>query len=1039
MRKSCFLVLCSLLLAGGMIPNIGTVPGELADDDDVAPLPMNGYGDYLPPLDGDWIINQDTYVGNETLIIEKNITVMGGATLTLQNVTLRMNSTTSTGDNNRIEVLSGGTLVIKDGDWNNQTINDASRIMRNNPSYGYLFTAWAGSTLRIYNSIIEGCGRISSPLHVRGGIYIETDDAIIDHSIISNGTYYGIVLYGSDAVVSNNTIEWCDTGVRTTTWSNGTIENNVIISSNSYGIYVDGWDNTVKRSSNPLIRGNKILNTGRGINTADALQVEYYSSPAIINNEIIDFTEDGIYLGERCRAILINNTFDACGGKYGIASSEPREVDVVNCTVKNTAWWDLSLAGAYFNLINTTFNETKVIFQNPGDGSNLTVRWYLHTQIIDVLGNPISGAVTRIQDNANGTYDNNYTTDSNGRVNWVVLKDYYRTSSGTISYNPYNITVSKPGYLTSYAEVKMNESKYITIALDLNDPPIADAGPDQAISEDETAFFDGSGSYDDVDILWYNWSFGDGSYDFGTNNITSHTYTTAGTYIVTLNVTNILRQWSTDTCLVFVNNVAPIANAGSDKTGNEGQAISFDGSASWDTASDNSTLTYVWYFGDGNSKAGKVVSHAYGDNGIYNATLVVTDDNGYTSSGTIAVTVNNLPPTIEPVPDQTVSQDNQFTLKLNASDVPADVLTFSDNTTLFDIDPVTGIIRFTPTNADVGRHFVNVTVADDGGDSSAINFNITVLNVNDPPTLQPIPSQTATQDVPFTFQVDASDPDAGDVLTYSLTAYPTGMIITSAGLITWMPTNSDVGSHAVTVRVEDDTGVFDESTFVISVANINDAPMITTASLSNATESSMYMVVIQAEDIDRNELTFSFDFAPRFLSIDSRTGLIYGMPTESEVGAHQIILNVSDGTTFVTKVFNLTVINVNDLPVITSYPITVAKPGIEYAYTVIAEDADVGDFLVYSLIEGPEGMMIDAQTGIIMWTPTDSQAGQTFQVVVQVSDGQGTTAQTFSVTVDDLPVEQYRPLFDDYVWTGIVLLLITMIVIMSLASRWGKE
>lgn len=107
-------------------------------------------GDYPPPSDADWIISQDTYVGNETWVIEKNITVMSGATLTLQNVTLRMNSTSTLGNNNRIEVLSGGILIIRDGDEDNSTTNDASKIIRNNPSYGYLFTAWAGSILRIY-------------------------------------------------------------------------------------------------------------------------------------------------------------------------------------------------------------------------------------------------------------------------------------------------------------------------------------------------------------------------------------------------------------------------------------------------------------------------------------------------------------------------------------------------------------------------------------------------------------------------------------------------------------------------------------------------------------------------------------------------------------------------------------------------------------------------------------------------------------------------------------------------------------------------
>jgi hypothetical protein len=120
---------------------------------------------------------------------------------------------------------------------------------------------------------------------------------------------------------------------------------------------------------------------------------------------------------------------------------------------------------------------------------------------------------------------------------------------------------------------------------------------------------------------------------------------------------------------------------------------------------------------------------------------------------------------------------------------------------------------------------------------------------------------------------------------------------------------------------------------------------------------------------------------------------------------------------------------------ITSYPITIAKPDVEYTYATIAEDSDTGDLLIYSLVEAPDGMTIDAQTGRITWTPTDAHAGQTFQVVVQVSDGQGSTTQTFSITVDDLPFEPYRPIFDDYTWVGIVLFLITMLIILLLLYR----
>ena len=76
-------------------------------------------------------------------------------------------------------------------------------------------------------------------------------------------------------------------------------------------------------------------------------------------------------------------------------------------------------------------------------------------------------------------------------------------------------------------------------------------------------------------------------------------------------------------------------------------------------------------------------------------------------------------------------------------------------------------------------------------------------SVNQTPTITSTPITTATVDEPYTYDVDATDPD-GDTLTYSLTTNPTGMTIDSAtGLINWTPTSAQIGDHNVTVEVSD--------------------------------------------------------------------------------------------------------------------------------------------------------------------------------------------------------------------------------------------
>lgn len=89
-------------------------------------------------------------------------------------------------------------------------------------------------------------------------------------------------------------------------------------------------------------------------------------------------------------------------------------------------------------------------------------------------------------------------------------------------------------------------------------------------------------------------------------------------------------------------------------------------------------------------------------------------------------------------------------------------------------------------------------------------------------------------------------------------------------------------------------------------------------------------------------------------------------------------------------------ISINKPPVITSIPVTTAKVGIEYSYNVFATDPN-GDNLTYSLLAYPNGMTINSLTGLINWTPTESQIRE-YEVEVEVSDGELSTTQIFTVT-----------------------------------------
>jgi PKD repeat protein len=87
-----------------------------------------------------------------------------------------------------------------------------------------------------------------------------------------------------------------------------------------------------------------------------------------------------------------------------------------------------------------------------------------------------------------------------------------------------------------------------------NDAPAANAGLDQSVLVKEEVTFDGSGSSDNIGIMSYNWDFdaSDGIQEDATGVTATHTYTTAGTYTVTLTVSDDAGHEASDTLKVAV-------------------------------------------------------------------------------------------------------------------------------------------------------------------------------------------------------------------------------------------------------------------------------------------------------------------------------------------------------------------------------------------------------------------------------------------------------------------------------------------------------
>jgi len=364
-------------------------------------------------------------------------------------------------------------------------------------------------------------------------------------------------------------------------------------------------------------------------------------------------------------------------------------------------------------------------------------------------------------------------------------------------------------------------------------------------------------------------------------------------------------------------------------------------------------------------------------------------------------------------------EDSQYNMKVNATDVDiGDPVTWAISTNaskwvLF--DQATGVLSGVPRNEDVGSYWVNVTVLDKAKASDHHNFTLAVMNTNDLPTITSIPVLSTDSNDLYQYDVNATDVDVGDILSYSLHNWPDNMTIDgSSGLIKWRPTPQQKGANLVVVKVSDGhASVTQRFNVTVIVTWPPTATLVTPPGGSDVLVLNPQLTWTW-EDADSAKVTFSV-----FLSKDRdavRTTSPLARIAGSLAATSLSLSNLEKGATYYWTVipndglhngtctsgiwyFTVSSTATNDKePVITSTPVTTAYVKEPYKYDVEAKDIDTGDILTYALTVKPDNMTIDPKTGLITWTPAVAQFGNQ-SVTVTVSDGKALVSQTFMIKV----------------------------------------
>ena len=132
-------------------------------------------------------------------------------------------------------------------------------------------------------------------------------------------------------------------------------------------------------------------------------------------------------------------------------------------------------------------------------------------------------------------------------------------------------------------------------------------------------------------------------------------------------------------------------------------------------------------------------------------------------------------------------------------------------------------LKYTPNENFNGVDSFSYSVVDEFGAIGVGTVTVTVNAVNDEPTIDSDAVTTVDEDGHYIYIVDANDVE-DNTLAFELTTSPEGMNVNEEGVISWIPTNEQVGSHDVVLQVSDSNEGTATQTFVVDVANSNDAP-----------------------------------------------------------------------------------------------------------------------------------------------------------------------------------------------------------------------
>ena len=256
--------------------------------------------------------------------------------------------------------------------------------------------------------------------------------------------------------------------------------------------------------------------------------------------------------------------------------------------------------------------------------------------------------------------------------------------------------------------------------------------------------------------------------------------------------------------------------------------------------------------------------------GTYSVTVTATDDKGAATPETFTWTIADVPPARNGTLSPQTYNDGQSGISIATSqgftDANGNALTYSATglpagltidaatgkiTGTIDHDASTNAPKKTGSGASLdGTYSVVVTASDGLGGFATQTF--TIDSKNQAPVVGTKTANQTNNDGDTITAVDASkafsDPNTGDTLTYTAAGLPSGLTISSAGVISGtVSKTAQPGSYSVTVTATDEKGAATPETFTCT---INDVPPTAGADTFSTVHNAPVAINVLGNDSD---------------------------------------------------------------------------------------------------------------------------------------------------------------------------------------------